>query len=138
MVNNFQSGLQTLSNNFLPEDKAKGNVAKRTMKKSAMVKMLNPQVEIPYTYLMAWLIMHCPFLMTAADYYPMNKPFFMEMYEHSIWMSHYMLVIRKTLQHYQDYEINRYSPDFPNNEYGSRLKDAPKLDNFSTLPSGAF
>ena len=30
------------------------------------VKVTNPRVELPYTYLVAWYIMHCPSLMMAV------------------------------------------------------------------------
>lgn len=43
-----------------------------------------------------------------------------------------MLVIRKTLQHHQNYEINRCFPSFPDGGYVSRFKDILGLDNFST------
>lgn len=93
IVSNLQSGLRALSNSFLLKDKLKGKATKGTTK----VKMLNPRVEMPYSYLMAWLMMHYPSLMTATSYHPMDKPFFVEMYECSSWKSLYMSVIRKTL-----------------------------------------
>jgi len=31
------------------------------------VRTPNPRVELPYTYLMPWYIMHCPSLMTAVS-----------------------------------------------------------------------
>lgn len=58
MVNNVQSGLRALSNNFLLEDRTKGKATKGTTK----MKTLNPQVEMPYTYLMVKLVIHCPSL----------------------------------------------------------------------------
>lgn len=76
MVSNLQSGLWVLSIGFFPEDKAKEKATKGSMK----VKMLNPQVEMPYIYLMVWLVMYCPSLMTVANHCPMDKPFFVEMY----------------------------------------------------------
>jgi len=33
----------------------------------SMMKTPNPCVELPYTYLMAWYIMHCPSLMSAVQ-----------------------------------------------------------------------
>lgn len=61
------------------EKATKGKAAKE----SAKAKTLNPLVEIPYTYLMACLVIHCPILMSAADYCPIDKPFFVEMFERS-------------------------------------------------------
>lgn len=68
MVNNLQSELQALSVGFLLGKKAKGKAMKRSVKESAKVKTPNPRMEMPYTYLMAWLVMHCPSLMTAVNY----------------------------------------------------------------------
>lgn len=82
MVSNLRSRLQALSNDFLLEDKAKGKMVKGSQKESAKVKTESPNGE-PYTYLMALLVMHCPSLMTAANYCPMDKSFFVEMYEWS-------------------------------------------------------
>ena len=31
------------------------------------VKTPNPRIELPYTYLMAWYVMHCPSLMTPVS-----------------------------------------------------------------------
>lgn len=97
MVNNLPSGLLALCNDFIPEDKAKGKAAKGSMKESAKVKTPNPRAEMSYTYLIAWLVILYPSLMSAIDYCPLDKPFFVEMYEYSTWKSHYMLVICKTL-----------------------------------------
>lgn len=119
MVNNVQSGFWALSNGFLPEDKSKGKASKRPMK----VKTLNPRVEMPYTYLIVWLVMHCPSLMTVANNCSIDKPFFVEMDEHSSLKSHYMSIIRKALQQYQNYEINRCFSDFSDGKYRSRFKD---------------
>ena len=51
------------------------------------VKTPNPRIELPYTYLMTWYIMHCPSLMTAV---PPSKSFvpFVQKLENSSW-SHY-------------------------------------------------
>lgn len=68
----------------------------------------------------------------------MDKSFFMEMYKHSTWNGHCMLVICKTLQYHQNYEINRSFPDFLDGGYGSRSKDTLGLDNFSILFSRSF
>ena len=38
--------------------------------------MSNPRIELLYTYLVAWYVMHCPSLMTVA--YTDFKPFFAE------------------------------------------------------------
>jgi len=32
-----------------------------------LVKTPGPRVELPYTYLMAWYVMHCPSLITTVS-----------------------------------------------------------------------
>lgn len=52
-------------------------------------------MEMPYTYLMAWFVMHCSF--AASNYSALDKPFLMEKYERFSWRVYYMLVIRRAL-----------------------------------------
>lgn len=138
MVNNFQSGLRAVSKGFIPEDKTKGKTAKGSTKESTEVKTPNPRMEMPFTYMMVWLVIDCPSLMTTANYCPIDKPFFEETYECSSSKSHFMLMIHKTLQYHQNYKIKHCFFDFPDGGYRSRFKDVLGLDNFSTLSSGVF
>ena len=39
------------------------------------LKTLNPRVELPYTYLMAWYIMHYPSLMSTVHASEDSMPF---------------------------------------------------------------
>lgn len=39
------------------------------------IKTPNPRVEMPYTYLIAWLVIHCPKLMTTPFYGTKQLPF---------------------------------------------------------------
>jgi len=39
------------------------------------MKTLNPRVEFPYTYLMAWYIIHCLSLMSAVKSFEDSIPF---------------------------------------------------------------
>jgi len=59
MVARIQSGLRALAKSFChPVTDSNGH---------PLVKTPSPRVELPYTYLMAWYIMHCPSLMTAIS-----------------------------------------------------------------------
>lgn len=118
MVSNLQSGFGELFNGFLLEDKTNGKATKRSTK----LKTSNLRVEMPYTYLIAWLVMNYPFLRTAANYHSMDKPFTMEMYECCSWRSHSMSVIRKTLQHHQNYRSAVAFPTFLMVETGRDLR----------------
>jgi len=61
------------------------------------VKMLNPRIELSYTYLVAWYVMHCPSLMmvayTSEDFVP-----FLQKLERSIWQHTYILHIRRAFR----------------------------------------
>lgn len=77
MVSCLQSGLRVLTTQFcnvvaevddLGEDVLNMNgEPKRTTPK--------PRVEVPYTYLVAWYVMHCPTLMSAVREYEAIVPF---------------------------------------------------------------
>jgi len=43
------------------------------------VKVPNPRVELSYTYLVAWYVMHCPSLMTAMHTSKDFMPFFQKL-----------------------------------------------------------
>ena len=69
MVAGIQSGLRALTKSFChvkvimdaednPVTDSNGH---------PLVKTFNPRIELPYTYLMAWYVMHCPSLMTAVS-----------------------------------------------------------------------
>jgi len=48
------------------------------------VRTPNPRVELPYTYLMAWYVVHCPSLMMAVS--PSEGfIFFVQKLENSSW-----------------------------------------------------
>ena len=69
MVVGIQSGLRALTKSFCQVEAIvdpKGNPVKDSNGHS-LVKTLSPRVELPYTYLMAWYMMHCPSIMTAVS-----------------------------------------------------------------------
>lgn len=96
MICSLQNGLRELHTKFYKVQTVindKGEVSYKTS---------NPRVELPYTYLMAWFVLHCPNLMTASSskdsaHLPYveryeNSPY-VERYENSDWTSYYMSVI---------------------------------------------
>lgn len=101
-------------------------------------KIPNMHIVMPYTYLMAWLVMHSPSLMSTSNYLGLEKSYFVEKYERSTWIIYYMPVIHKTLQHHQNYEINMCFLDLPGSGYEFRFKDILEPDNFSVLSLGFF
>ena len=60
------------------------------------LKVPNPRVKLPYTYLVAWYVMHCPSLMTVV---PVSEGFvpLVQKLEHSNWQHTYMFFIRRTI-----------------------------------------
>ena len=68
MVGFLQSGLRVLYRSFcsvVPEEDREGNVVVGPDCDPRM-KTPNPHIELPYTYLMTWYVMHCPSLMSAV------------------------------------------------------------------------
>jgi len=61
------------------------------------MKTSNPRVELPYTYLMAWYVMHCSSLILAVQSSEDSIPFVQQL-ERSNWNGWYMLMIRQILQ----------------------------------------
>jgi len=60
------------------------------------VKVPNPRVELPYTYLVVWYIMHCPSLVTVAHTSEDFVPFFQKL-ERSSWQHTYIFYIRRLI-----------------------------------------
>ena len=68
MVTGIQSGLHALAKSFCQVEAivdAEGHPVTDSNGRP-LVKTPNPRVELPYTYLMAWYVMHCPSLMKAV------------------------------------------------------------------------
>jgi len=69
MVGYLQSGLRVLCQSFcyiVVEEEKEGNVIVGADGEPKM-KTPNPRVELPYMYLMAWYIMHCPSLIRVVQ-----------------------------------------------------------------------
>ena len=129
----LQSGLRALYQSFcsvvIEEDK-EGNIIVNPDGESK-VKTLNPHVELPYTYFMAWYIMHCPSLMSAVQSSEDFMPFVQRL-ERSSWNGWYMLMIRQILQSSMKYQFVRCFPDFPGGSYGEQFSDHPGADEFTS------
>jgi len=68
MVARIQSGLRALAKSFYRVEAvvdAEENPVTDSNDRP-LVKTPNPRVELPYTYLMVWYVMHCPSLVTAV------------------------------------------------------------------------
>ena len=64
LVARIQSGLHALTKSFCQVEAivdAEGNPVTDSNSRP-LVKTFNPRVELLYTYLMAWYVMHCPTL----------------------------------------------------------------------------
>jgi len=70
----------------------------------------NPRIELPYTYLMAWYVMHCPSLMTAVT---SSEGFvsFVQRLENSSWSHYYMFYVRNSILNSSNYQLDRCFPE---------------------------
>jgi len=97
MVGCLQSELQILCQSFsniVVEEDRESNVVVGLDGKLRM-KTSNPHVELPYTYLMVWYVMHCLSLMSVVQLSEDSMPFVQRL-ECSTWNGWYMLMIDKS------------------------------------------
>ena len=85
---------------------AKGNPIKDS-NGHPLVKTPSPRVELPYTYLMAWYVMHCPSLIVVISASEGFIPF--KQLESSSWLQYYMFYIRKTILNGGNYQSVSYT-----------------------------
>ena len=90
------------------------------------LKILYSYVELPYAYLMAWYVMHCPSLMSVVQASQDFVPFIQKL-EYSSWQGGYMAAIRKIIQKHRELLV-RHVPDFLGAAYNERFIDHPDLD----------
>ena len=67
MLAGIQSGLRVLAKSLYQVEAIVDSQGRPVVDSEGMpeVKTPNPRVELPYTYLMAWYVKHCPSLMTT-------------------------------------------------------------------------
>jgi len=68
MVAGIQSGLRALVKSLCQVEAIVDSEGRPVVdsEERPRVKTPNPRIELPYTYLMAWYVMHCPSLMTVV------------------------------------------------------------------------
>ena len=69
MVAGIQSGLRALTQSLCKVEAIVDSEGRPEVDSEGRprVKTPNPRIELPYTYLMAWYVMHCPSLMTPVS-----------------------------------------------------------------------
>jgi len=139
VVAGIQSGLRALAKSFCEPPKTVDSEGKplTDAEGNPVVKHPNPRVELPYTYLMAWYVMHCPSLMTAVRWKEDSVPFIQRL-EGSRWEDPYIYYIRKRLSAPANYQLNRCLLQIPGASYGDLLVDSAGPDDFTRLSQGAF
>ena len=97
------------------------------------LKIPNPRVELPYTYLIALYVMHCPALMSVVQ---VSEDFMtcIQKFE----CCGYMAAMRKIIQSSVNYQLFRYFPDFPGAAYDEQFIDHPGSDGSTKLSTGVF
>ena len=118
----MQNGLRVLTTQFcktVPEiDEFGDDVLDRNREPKRTTP--RPRVELPYTYLVAWFIMHCPSLMSAVKEHAEGVPFVQRL-ERSTWLGNYSAVIRRIIQSSTNYQLFRCFPDFPGATFGDEF-----------------
>jgi len=101
------------------------------------MKTPNSRVELPYTYLMAWYVMHCLSLMTTVS---PSEGFvlFVQWLESSNWSHYYMFYIRKAILSSSSYQFDRCFSEIPDASYGDKLADLAGPNEFTRLPLEVF
>jgi hypothetical protein len=102
MVCGIQHGLRSLRDAFCRENK----------KLVPPCDGRNPRIELPYAYLMAWFVMHCPALI-KPDAAPENggNAASIQRYERSQWNASYVAAARKLVRYKDSYTLFRCFPD---------------------------
>ena len=94
MVAGIQSGLRALVKSLCQVEAIVDSEGRSVVdsERRSRVKTPNPRIELSYTYLMAWYVMHCPSLMTAV---PSSEGFvpFVQKLENSSWSHYYMFFV---------------------------------------------
>jgi len=97
----------------------------------------SPRVEFPYTYLMAWLAMHCPTLIKPGEEPPEDARIaLLCRFEESKWVLHYVARIRKIVHFHDNYSLFWCFPHIPSTTYGEEFID--NGDGQSSLGHGTF
>jgi len=132
MVARIQRGLRALMKSFC-QVKAivdvKGNPV-RDSNGHPLVKTPNLRVKLPYTYLIAWNVMHCPSLMTAVSASEDFAPF-VQWLENSNWIHSYMFFFRKTVLNGANYQLDRCFPKIHDASCGDKFSDLAGPDGFT-------
>ena len=104
---------------------------------TAQSKMPNPRVELPYTYLVAWYVMHYPSLLTVVQ---VSKGFvpFVQRLERSSWNHSYMFFIRRIIQKGMNYQLAWCFPEIHEASYGDRFLDFAGSNGSTILSTGVF
>ena len=107
LVASIQSGLRALTKSLCQVEAVIDSQGKPFVDSEGMpeVKTHNPRVELPYTYLMAWYVMHCPSLMVAVSALE-GFVSFVHRLESSNWSQYYMFYVRKAILSSSSYQLD--------------------------------
>jgi len=92
---------------------------------------------MPYTYLMAWFMLHCPAILQPGEELPKGVLFaHLHRFEGSQWLRTYIAGVRKLVCCYDMYNLYRCFPSIPGAEYGEEFQNIG--DGRSLLGKGIF
>jgi len=81
-------------------------------------KTLNPRMELPYTFLASWYVMHCLALMSAVQELTWDFVPFIQKLERPKWQGGYMDAIQRIVQSNMNYDLFRCFLNLPGVTYG--------------------
>ncbi|XP_020263338.1 uncharacterized protein LOC109839321 [Asparagus officinalis] len=101
------------------------------------IELVCVKTELPYTYLMAWLVLHRPDLMSAPSTIDIPVPF-VQLLERSRWLGKTFIDVQRDLQVRKSWEFFKCFPHF-SGRYGDVLVDGEKPRTGRTaLDTGCF
>jgi len=134
----IQSGLRVLTKTFYKVEALvdeEGNML-IDWNDSPKLKVPDPIVELPYTYLVAWYVMHCPSLMMAVQASEDFVPFLQKLERSNC--NIYMFFIRRTNQSDVNYQPVWCFSDIQDTSYRDRFLNITSPDGFTTLSTDVF
>jgi len=132
MVCCIQNGLRTLTETF-----CRLTTMKRGKGQVFPLDGPYPRVELLYTYLMMWFVLHCPSIIQPGGEPPEDIHFaHLNHFENSQWERKYVARVQRLVHCYDTCSLFRCFPHIPSAGYNEEFRD--EEDGHSSLRQGIF